>query len=275
MRTVCDSSPSAARRSPASLNQTGPISCWHETGRMNFESSAEPQANGFRTALDTIVSPNEAFSSLRSAPTWGWALLIAIVLYAIGGYLLTPAIVHATQADWPRLVAQNPRLSSLTAAQQQQQLALVLKIVQFGWISSVVILPIIIFIQSLIMLVFKAIGRGDGSFASLWAAAANIAVPAFGLAGIVLALIVRLRGSDTFNSPVDVQSAMPSLALLAPNASLKLHAFLVAINPFTVWAFVLVALAMTLVARVPRALAWTTGAVILLIGAGLAALGAR
>jgi hypothetical protein len=243
--------------------------------RMNLDSAAEPKVNGFKTALDTIVSPNEAFSSLRSAPTWGWALFLAIVLYAIGGYLLTPAIVHATQADWPRLVAQNPRLASLTAAQQQQQLGFVLKIVQFGWISSVVILPIIVFIQSLIMLVFKAIGRGDGSFASLWAAAANVAVPAFGLAAIVLALIVRLRGSDTFNSPVEVQSAMPSLALLAPNASLKLHAFLVAINPFTVWALVLVALAMVVVARIPRALAWTTGAVILLIGAGLAALSAR
>ena len=41
------------------------------------------RANGLKTALDMIIAPKEAFEQLRVAPTWGWALLILLVLYAV------------------------------------------------------------------------------------------------------------------------------------------------------------------------------------------------
>ncbi len=49
-------------------------------------NSGAPRPNGLKTALDTIVAPKDAFESLRSAPTWGWAFLLALVLYAGANY---------------------------------------------------------------------------------------------------------------------------------------------------------------------------------------------
>lgn len=242
---------------------------------MDLESGQTPKANGLKTALDVIIAPREAFEQLRVAPTWGWAFLLTVVLYAGGTYLLTPALLHATQASWPSVVASNPALAQLTPDQQQSQLALVLKIVGFSWAFAVVILPIVFLIQTVIMTIFKAIGRGDASFGTLWAAAVNIAFPSIGLSAIVTAAIALLRGPNSFDRTIDVQTAMPSLGLLAPAAPLKLHAFLASINPFTLWGCGLMIAAMAVTARVSRPIAWTAGIVMLVVAAGFAAWGAR
>jgi hypothetical protein len=242
---------------------------------MQMDPTIPAQPNGLKTALDTIVAPKDAFERLRTAPTWGWAFLLALVLFALGSYLLEPAIIHATQTDWPNAVAASPALSQLPADRQQHYLELVLKIVAFNWVFAIVMLPIAILIQTIIMLVFNAIGRGSASFASLWAASANIIVASLGLGTIAAALLVMLRGADTFDKALDVQTAMPSLALLAPGATAKLHAFLGAFTPFSLWGCALIAMAMMIIARVPRTLAWTTGIAMLLVGGGLFALGAK
>jgi hypothetical protein len=240
-----------------------------------MDPTSPAQPNGLKTALDTIVAPKDAFERLRSGPTWGWAFLLALVLYAAGAYLLEPAITHATQTDWPNTVAANPRLGQLTAATQQHYLDFILKIIAFNWLFAIVILPIVILVQTIVMLIFKAAGRGSATFASLWAASTNIVVVSLGLGAIVLALVVALRGADSFERPLDVQTAMPSLALLAPAAPLKVHAFLAAFTPFSLWGCFLIATSMMLTARVSRPIAWATGIVMLFVGASFFAMGAR
>jgi Yip1 domain len=240
-----------------------------------MDPTVQARPSGLKTALDTIVAPNDAFERLRSAPTWGWAFLLTLVLYAAGTYLMQPAVVHATQSDWPNVVAANPRLAQLTAEQQQHYLDFILRIIAFNWLFAIVILPIVLFIQTIVMLVLNVIGRGAASFGSLWAAAANSALPSLGLGAIVTAILVVLRGPDSFERALDVQTAMPSLALLAPGAPLKLHAFLAAFTPFSLWGCFLIATAMVVIGRVSRAVAWTTGILLLLIGGGFFALGAR
>ncbi|HEY1654330.1 MAG TPA: hypothetical protein VGF86_04365 [Candidatus Tumulicola sp.] len=242
---------------------------------MGLDATGAPKANGLKTALDTIVAPKEAFEQLRVVPTWGWALLISIVLYALAGYLLTPAMLHAMQADWPRQVAANPRLAELTPDQQQRALTLSLTIVRWVWLITPVIAVIIVLVQSVVMWIFKAIGRGDAPFRALWAASANITVPVLGLSSVITTIIVLVRGPDSFNSQAEVQTAMPSLALLVPASAVKLHAFAAALNPFSIWGCGLTIGAMAIVARVSRAWAWITGIVGLLVAAGLVAMAAR
>lgn len=242
---------------------------------MESDAPGKARANGLKTALDVIIAPKEAFEQLRVAPTWGWALLILLVLYAIASWLITPAILHATQADWPHTVATNPSLAQLTPDQQQHYLSVTMKIVGWIWLFSPVIAIIALVVQAVVMLIFKAIGRGSCSFATIWAAAVNIQVPVLALNAIVTAAIVMLRGADSFNTSAEVQTAMPSLALLVDPASVKLHAFASAFNPFTLWGLGLVVGAMVISARVSRGMAWATGIVWIVLAGGFIAVAAR
>lgn len=242
---------------------------------MALDTPEAPKANGLKTALDIIIAPKDALESLRLAPTWGWALVLTLVLFAIGNFLVTPAVIHGMQADWPHTIQSNPQLAQMTPEQQQRQLAIVSKFVQFAWLFTLIIAPLFMLIQTVIMYVFKIIGKGDGTFGQLWAANVNIAVPVMGINSLVTASIVLLRGPTNFNSAAEVQTAMPSLALLVPATAVKLHAFLALFNPFVLWGVVLGAATMMIVARVSRVWAWTTAIIIFLISAGLATLGAR
>ena len=224
-----------------------------------MDSVEAPQANGLKTMVDTIVSPNDAFASIRSVPTWGWAFLVTLVLGVVGSILITPATTHALAAGWPTLVAQNPQLQQLTPAQQQTQLNFVLKFAQFAWIGIIFFTPFVLLLQTLLLAVFNALGHGEGKFKHYWAASANIAVPSFALYSIVAAVIAMARGADSFNSLRSMQTSLPSLAMLAPDASIKLTAALATINPFSIWGAVLATIALLTIGRVSRVQAWLAG----------------
>jgi hypothetical protein len=232
-----------------------------------------PKANGLKTVVDTIVAPKEAFESIRVAPTWGWALLITIVIVMAGTYLMTPASMHGLAADWPNMVAKNPSLAGESADQQQAALAVAQKFAGFVWIFSPIFILVFALIGAVIMLIFNALGRGDGTFAKYWAAQCNLGVVA-ALGTVVLTVIVLVRGPESFNSAQAVQDAMPNLGLLVPGTG-KLHAFLTVFTPFSVWATGLAIAALSIVGRVPRVQAWLGGSLTLILPAFLAAAFAR
>ena len=227
-----------------------------------------PKVNAMKTVVDIVVAPKEAFESLRAVPTWGLALAIAIILGAVGTYLMTPAIAHATIAGWPAQVAANPRLAQMTPEQQQNALNLGVKMSSFGWIFVMIAVPIYCLIESLIMLVFDKLGRGEGSFGKYFAANCNIAVPV-GIGTIVTAIITIVRGPDSFATAQSVQAAMPSLGTLIPVTG-KLGAFLATVTPISLWATGLAIGALLIIGRVPKLQAWLGGIVLFLIPSLLA-----
>lgn len=242
-----------------------------------MESEAAPAAtgNGLKNAIDIVIAPREALERLRVAPTWGWALLIVIVAYALASFLVTPALTHAMQADWPRQIAANPRLAQMTAGEQQNALAFTLKIVQFSWVFAPLVVFPIVLLHTVVMLIFKALGKGDASFAALWASVVNIEIPVLALNSLVGAVIVILRGADAFSSPAELQSVVPSLGMLVDPSAVKLHAGLSLINPFTLWGCGLTIVAMVVVAKLDRTWAWATGIVWLILSALIAGAFAR
>lgn len=240
-----------------------------------MDSTKSASAGGLQNVIDTILAPTAAFERLRTAPTWGWALIISIVCYTGASFFITPAIVHGLQSEWPRLIAANPRLQGASPEAQQQALSLTVAITQYAWIFSFVGVPIAILITTVIMLIFSAIGRGSASFASLWAAAANIGVPSMALGGIVLAIIVTLRGAASFDSTAAVTTALPSLAWLVPSSGPKMQAFLGSLSVFQLWGAVLIYLAMRVTARVGVGPAVFAAAVVPLGVALLASAGAH
>jgi hypothetical protein len=233
---------------------------------------------GLANVVDIIIGPNAAFDRLRAVPTWGWAFLVAAVLGIIGSLLATPATLHALQTTLPAQLAADPNIAKLPPDQQQaaiQRALSVTKVIgQLSWLFIPIFLLIIAAVQGLIMLIANAIGGGDGSFKKYFALSMNVAIVGLGINSVVTGIIVTLRGPDAFETASAVQSAVPSLALLAPGVKGGLVGFLGAMNIFYLWGAALLALGMVRVGRIKPPVAWTTAVVILLITGLFAAYGA-
>lgn len=235
---------------------------------MGVSTPAAPRANGAATVLNVLVSPREAYEALRAAPTWGWAYLIAVALTLIGQYLVTPASLHAVQAGWPAQVAANPSLAGMSAAQQQNALNVGLAFVRWLWLIAPVSILVGALIQTVIMMVFKAIGKGEATFKQLWAASMNTIVVGLGVYSVVAGLLAMVRGASTFNSTADLIRVVPGPAWFVSGAPVKVVAFLAAFNIISIWGAILLAVAMVYVARVSK----VTGAACAIVTSLLAAL---
>lgn len=220
---------------------------------MGVSTPVAAKANGLSTVVNVVAAPREAFETLRIAPMWGWALVIAAALAMVGQYLAIPAVLHAMQAGWPAQVAASPQLSSLTPAQQQRAFEMGTMFVHWSWLITPVLLLVGAFLQTIIMLVFRAAGKGDASFKQLWCASMNVMVVGFGVYNLLNGLISIVRGPAAYNSMMDSIRSMPSPAWLAPSASHKVLAFLASFNIVSIWGAVLLAMAMMYVAKVSKA----------------------
>jgi Yip1 domain len=219
---------------------------------MGVSAPVSSKANGLTTVVNVLTSPREAFETLRIAPTWGWAFVIAFALAAIGQYFATPATMHAVQATFSQQAASNPQLAGMTPEQQQRALNISLSFVRFAWLFTPVSILIVALVTSIVMLVFKAIGRGDATFKQLWCASMNVCVVSVGVYGLLAGLIALVRGAATYNSTQDAFKSVPGLTWLAPHAGLKATAFLSAFNVAGLWAALLIALAMVYVAKTSK-----------------------
>ncbi|MBV9439740.1 MAG: YIP1 family protein [Candidatus Eremiobacteraeota bacterium] len=230
------------------------------------------------TIVDIVIAPNAAFDRLRAAPTWVWAFIVAALLAVVGSLLSQPAMMHALQTSMPAQLAASPQIAKLPPDQQQRMIALQLRVMRtvfsLLWLIVPVVILIIGLIQALIMLIANAVGRGSAGFKQYFALSMNAAVVGSGLAGLVIGVIVMVRGAGSFETTSAVQSVLPSLALLAPGARGALAGFLAAINVFSVWAAVLLALGMCRMGRVAAAPAWIAAALFVLSTATFSAFGA-
>jgi hypothetical protein len=242
---------------------------------MSVSAPVATKANGLTTVINVITSPKEAFETLRIAPMWGWAFVIAIILAAVGQYLATPATIHAVQASFPQQVAANPQLAGLSPEQQQRALNMSLSFVRWTWLFTPITVLIGSLVATIVMLIFKAIGRGDAGFKQLWCAAMNIAVVSVGVYSILAGLVALVRGAASYNSTADAYRALPSLAWLVPHAGVKTAAFLAAFNVVGLWSAVLVAMAMMYVAKTSKANGTICAVVLLCVSGGFLALAAR
>jgi hypothetical protein len=242
-------------------------------------STSEPavqRRSGLATAVDTIVSPAAAFASLRVAPTWGWAFLIATVLGIVGSLLSGPAIMHALETSLPAQLAANPGIAQLPPDQQQAAIARGVAFAkifsQFGFVFVPIGILLASLVQALIMLIANAATHGDGNFKKYFALSINVSIVGAGLAQLVLGIIVLVRGAGSFETVSAVTSSIPGLGLLS-NGHGAMAAFLGTINIFSVWSIVLLALGMTGVGRISRVPAWVTAIIMLLLTAAFAAWG--
>jgi MFS family permease len=238
---------------------------------MGISTPVAAKANGLSTVVDTIAAPVDAFERQRTSPTWGWALIVAIVLMLIGAYLQAPAAHHAAVAQTQRMVATSTLFANRTDAQKQQIVERAGKPNAFSYIMPVIVLFIAVFFNTVIMLIGNALGRGQADFKRLWCGSMNIAVPTLGLAAIVLGIITMIRGADSFDNAAAMAQAMPSLGMLVSHGSPMTVAFLSGISVFTLWGLFLNATMLRVTAKTGAAAAYTFAALVLVLGALVAA----
>jgi len=237
-----------------------------------MESTAPAaKAGGLSTVINTIAAPSDAFETLRVAPTWGWACLIAIVLLLIGTYLQGPAARHAGVAQVQQMMTTSSLFANMTPQQKQAAIARAGQPSPWPFAGQIVALFFIVFLNTLFTLIGNAVGKGQADFKRLWAGSMNIAVPTFALGSIVIGIITMLRGPDAFSTPADIARAMPSLAYLMPHGSPVLTVFLTGISIFSLWGLFLNATMLRVTGRVSPGVAWTFAALITLLGALVAA----
>lgn len=242
---------------------------------MTSQPAATTRGSGLQTAIDIIVSPNVAFARLRELPTWGWAYLIASVLGMVASLLAAPAYNHAVDASLPTLMA-SPQIAKLPPDQQQKMAGQILGfqhiVGNFLWIVTPVFLLIVALFQSVVMLIAKAVTSSSATFRQFWALALNVQVIG-GLGGIVLGIIVLLRGPQSFSQTSEIQAVLPNLGMIVPGASRVLLAFLSALNVFAIWQTVIIALGLQRIAGFSRAAGWAVGIIFVLMLAASAAWG--
>jgi hypothetical protein len=238
---------------------------------MSTSAPAAAGTNGLPAVVDTIVAPSDAFERLRVAPTWGWALIAALVLMLVGAYLQGPAARHAAVVQTQTMMNNSTFFANVPAEKKQEAVANAGKPNAFSYIGPVFVLFFAVFFNALILLIANAAGRGQADFKRLWCGSMNIAVPTLGLGAIVLGVIAMVRGADSFNSSLDIARAVPSLASLVPHASATLSGFLSAISIFSLWGLFLNATMMRVTAKMSPTASYVSAAIVTLLGACIAA----
>jgi hypothetical protein len=237
------------------------------------QQTAVAAAPGWKTALEVIVAPTTAFTRLREAPKWFWAFVIAAVLAMAGSLLIAPTIDHyMASGQYAAELARNPAFANLPSSDRDARIQAGIgfgrAISKFNFVIVPIALLLVGLIQSVVMLIAgAATGAKSGTFAKYWAISMNAAVVG-GVGALLNAIIVIIRGADSFTSITDFQAAVPGLALLIPASAVKLHAFF---SPFTavgIWSVAILALGMMVTAGVKRVPAIAV-AVFLLAIAGL------
>jgi hypothetical protein len=233
--------------------------------------SASSRPNGLQTALDMCLAPRSACMRLRATPSWVWAFGIAAGLTMIATFAISPIVSQALDAELSVKLAASPQIAQLPADARAraiaQQIALVQGVTRYSFVFVPFGLAFASALQALIMLVANAITKGDGTFGKLWALAVNAAIVGSGLASLVLMAIALIRGPDGFHSSSEISRALPGLGMLVPGAPPPAQAFLGVFNVFSIWNMVLLAIGMTIVARVPRGAA-IAAAALMLVGYG-------
>lgn len=241
---------------------------------MGVSAPVAAKTSGLSTVIDTIASPSEAFERQRTMPTWGWALLAAVVLMLIGTYLQGPAMRHASVAQIQHMLANNPTLANVSDAKRQQMIANAGKPSPWAYAGVVLSLFVAVFFNTLVMLIGNAAGRGDADFKRLWCGSMNMAVPTLGLGAIALGAITMVRGADSFPNAFAVAQSVPSLGMLAPGANIVMATFLSGFSIFMLWGFFLNATMLRITAKTSPAIAYTFAAIVIVLGAAVAAAGA-
>lgn len=227
--------------------------------------------SGLRVVIDAIVSPKEAFESLREQPAWLWAALVFIILFSVGTYLELPASTHASVGMIQHMIANNTMIANMSDAQKADMLQKAQHPSPFAPLQSAAFMFVGILLNALWLWITGRSSSSPAKFSSFWAASLCNAVASIGLAVLCVGIIAAIRGPEAFNSIRDLLGALPNLGMLAPFLSGFLYNTLIALNVFVIWGFFLNVFTLRWTAGITSSIQYIVPAIITLLSVMLQA----
>ena len=223
--------------------------------------------DGFKTIVDTFISPKEAFESLREKPAWALALIVLVGLMLAGTLMQRPAALHAGVGTLQHMMATNSFFSSMTDAQKAEAIEKAQHPDAMSAITGPIVGVCVLLLALLLNALILWVTSGGGSavrFSSLWAASIYNSIASFGLAQFVLGIICLARGADSFAISSDLYKALPNLGMIAPIGGLGGN-LLIALNVFTLYGLFLNMQILRWTGKVSGATVWIVPALITLV----------
>jgi hypothetical protein len=211
-----------------------------------------------------IVAPRSAFAAIRERPRWLIAYLLSCALNLIGAVLAMPASDRIAQNEIENAIV-NHRSWASSPVEQQAWMARIVARNHLFEAASPVLNIMSTALLALILWIVLAFVKGHTRYSEMFALVANIAIVDGGLSALYFGIAVAFMTVTGLPLPQHPYDLVPNLALLAPNATPKLHAFLESFDIFGLWSIALLALGFQIVGRVSRATAIRTAVVLFLI----------
>lgn len=200
-----------------------------------------------------IMNPTEQFTRLREKPVILFPLIIVTLLTLIGTYLMIQGV---------DFTADDPNMSGIPA----DELAMVETIAKAGAVAMGIIVPIFaILISTVIYLIVAKIARSEVSFKQLFSLNTFIY--------FISAISLLLNGIAVFLTGAGEQVLFTSLNSIV-DADGILGAFLNQIEVFSIWALILGAIGLQVVAKFSKVLSWSVVITLFVIGIIFAMVGA-
>jgi len=229
---------------------------------------------------DTVVQPAAAFSIIKGRPRWGIAFVVLLLLTLAGALLGGPA---QHNADVSVLQKQFTTTTDYASYTQSGREALVADAAHppfwhdlgTGGIAFVVGL-VAALLSAFALWLTSLFLRHSAPFKTFFAATVHVAIVSTALSAVCSGVVTLIVGASQFTSYEQIDRAMPSLAMLVPNAKDWLSVALGAVTPFALWTAALQGVALFVIAATTKkqavAVACTLFVVGILIQIGLSSL---
>jgi hypothetical protein len=206
----------------------------------------EPQPTGAVSRLAGIFfQPRQTFEDIDRRPTWAIVLILAILISLVGTMVVMNLVGFENIMD--QQIRTNPRMQEMT----EEQRALMLEspfLKVFAYASSVVGVPVIILVTSLLLMLLFWMGGADVPFVKFLSVVAH-SFFAYSLVAMVLSLLIVLMAAD--RAELDVANLVASNlgGLVTRAESPVLQTILSSLDLLTFYYLFLLSLGLSIISR--------------------------
>jgi hypothetical protein len=219
-----------------------------------------PKAGIWEDFVDIFVQPAQVFERRRDGK-FGLALLALVVITAILFLALRNGMAPIMDAEMAKqaaaMAAKNPNITADQIAAQQGMME------KFAVIGAVIFMPVGILITAVLLWIFAKVVSASVAFAAAMMIATYSQFPRI-VEFITNSLQGLILSPESITSRYSVQIGLARF--LAPDSNPFVMALLGGLDLFTIWVTVLLAIGLSVVARVPRKQAAVAAGLVWLVG---------